>query len=367
MQSRSVDTGRGDLAAFFKQGLERFSLAMAGVPDRVPVYAQMHEFVFRNLKISPRSFYSDPELLVNRSLEMMAQFGIDVPVLDYDVYNIEAEALGQRIIYPDDGMPDVDRSRPLIADKSDLKRIRRPDFQKDARFPAVLAMHRAFRKVTGGLEGTLGFCAPFSLAANVRGLERLLLDLYTQPEFARELFERLTDDVLIPWIECLRLECPSADISGSDASASLPIVSPDILRQWVLPYLVRIRDACGPRVNVPNWVGESCLKRPEEMMDLKLSACPGFVEGQDPDVERLGPAFYKSYALGKKVPLVLGVGAAFLAHAAPADIRERIRHYIDIGGRGGRFALYLCNLGATTPPENVRAAIQAVNDFGTYV
>ena len=74
------------------------------------------------------------------------------------------------------------------------------------------------------------------------------------------------------------------------------------------------------------------------MLDLKLTACPGFIEGQDPDVEALGPAFYKSFALKKQVPLVLGVGAAFLALATPGDIRQRVKNYVEIGGKGGGFA-----------------------------
>ncbi|MBW2178640.1 MAG: uroporphyrinogen decarboxylase, partial [Deltaproteobacteria bacterium] len=51
---------------------------------------------------------------------------------------------------------------------------------------------------------------------------------------------------------------------------------------------------------------------------------------------------------------------------SPSEIRDRVRQYIEVGGEGGRFALYLCNLGATTPPENIRAAIQAVRDYGHY-
>ena len=352
---------------FFKEGSRRYTRAMAGVPDRVPVYAQMHEFVLHELGADPRRFYTDPELLVRGTLEVMAAYGIDMPVLDYDVYNIEAEALGQEIIYPQDGMPDVDRTKPLIREKADLEKIQLPDFEKDGRFPAVLEMNRLFCEMAGGLEGTPGFCAPFSLAANIRGIEQLLMDIYLDPEFARDLFDRVTDDVLIPWILRLKTVCPKASgISGSDAAASLPIVSPDIVKEWILPYVKRLREKCGPEVVVSNWVGESCLKQPEEMLDLKLAACPGFIKGQDPDVEELGPLFYKSYALEKKVPLVLGVGAAFLALATPLEIRQRVKQYVEIGGKGGGLVLYLCNLGATTPPENVRAAVQAVRDYGTY-
>jgi len=352
---------------FFKEGLHRLEKGMQGIPDRVPLFAQLHEFAAAQTGVPPKKFYTDPETLVAKSLAVMESYGIDVPVLDYDVYNIEAEALGQGVIYSETAMPDVDRRKPLIRDRSDLEKIRTPDFDRDGRFPVVLEMNRLFRRMTGGIEPTLGFCAPFSLAANIRGIERMLMDIYLDPEFARELFDRVTEAVLIPWILRLKEEFPETDsICGSDASASIPIVNPHILKDWIIPYVKRLRERCGPEVYVPNWIGESHLKRPEELLDMKLEVCPDFVEGQDPDVEGIGPSFYKSYAVRKGLPLVLGVGAAFLALATPQAISKRVRHYIEIGGEGGRFAIYLCNLGATTPPENVRAAVQAVRDFGVY-
>jgi uroporphyrinogen-III decarboxylase len=353
--------------SFFHEGLDRYHAALTGKPDRVPLFAQMHEFVCHELKIAPDTFYTSPERLVKGSLEVMETYGIDVPVLDYDVYNIEAEALGQAVIDTGSGMPDVDRSKPLIRDRSDLKKIRTPDFDKDGRFATILEMNRLFREATGGLEGSPGFCAPFSLAATLRGIEQLLTDMYVDPAFARELFDRVTNDVLIPWIWQLKKVCPDATgICGSDAWASLPIVNLDIIRNWILPEIKRLQEQCGTGVYVPNWVGESYLKNPVELLDLKLQACPGFVEGQDPDVEILGPSFYKTHAEQRGVPLIIGIGAAFLAQADPAEIRNRVQQYIEVGGKEGRLILYLCNLGATTPPENIKAAVQAVQEYGVY-
>jgi uroporphyrinogen-III decarboxylase len=355
------------ISSAFQDGFRRYRAAMKGIPDRVPVFAQMHEFVMNVLKVPPKKFFTTPELMIKGSLDVMQSYGIDVPVLDYDVYNIEAEALGQAIIYSDTGMPDVDRTKPLIREKSDLNKLYTPDFEKDGRFPLVLEMNRLFREMTGIPEGSPGFCAPFSLAANIRGMEQLLTDMVTDPEFARELFARITDDILIPWILQLKKVCPEADaICGSDAWASIPIVNLDIIRQWILPYVKRLQEQCGPEVYVPNWVGESRLKNPADLLDLKLRACPGFVEGQDPDVELLGPAFYKTYANKRDLPLVLGIGAAFLAQGQPEDVRARVRQYIEFGGEGGRLALYLCNLGAATPPENISAVVAAVRDYGAY-
>jgi uroporphyrinogen-III decarboxylase len=352
----------------FQQGAKRFDTAMRGIPDRVPVCAQMHEFAMKEIGARPMEFYSTPEMLVNGTLEIQDKYGIDVPVLDYDVYNIEAQAIGQAIIFGEDHMPDVDRTKPLIRSREDLDKVRTPDFDTQGRFAQVIEMNRLFRKAIGGqTEATLRFCAPFSLAANLRGIEQLLMDIYTDPDFARSLLDRIVEDLLAPWILRLKKEFPNAaSISGDDATGSLPIVNLDILREWIVPYVRRLREICGPEIYVPNWVGEHNLKNPKVLLDLKRQVCPGFVEGQDPDVEKLGPELYKEYADEHDVPLILGIGAGFLALASPEQVAQRVKHYVEVGGKGGRLVLYLCNLGATTPPENVRAAIQAVREFGTY-
>lgn len=94
-----------------------------------------------------------------------------------------------------------------------------------------------------------------------------------------------------------------------------------------------------PEVYIPNWVGERYLKNPEEMLDLKLQVCPEFLEGQDPDVEKLGPALYKEYAERHGVPLSLGIGASFLSGGTAKEITDRVKHYVEVGGKNGRFAL----------------------------
>lgn len=145
----------------FQEGAKRFQTAMKGVPDRVPIYAQMHEFVMRELDVSGKEFYNSPELLAAGTLEILEKYGFDIPFLDFDVYNIEAEALGQKVIYSDNGMPDVDRSRPLIQDRNDLKKIETPVFDSDGRFPRIIEMYSIFQKLTG-VAPTLEFCAPYS-------------------------------------------------------------------------------------------------------------------------------------------------------------------------------------------------------------
>lgn len=345
----------------FKKGAERLLRAMSGPADCTPVLAQMHEFAAQWFRIPRREFFTRPELLVPALLETQREFGIDVAAITFDVYNIEAEALGQALVWTEEGMPDVDRNRPLIQDHRDLSKLRTPDFERAGRFPMVMEMLALFQRLTG-LEPTLSFCAPFSLAANLRGIERLLIDIYEDPQFARALMDAVTQEVLAPWILYQKRRFPGSQrISGADATASLPLVNLPILRNWVIPYIERLRELCGPEVYVANWVGERYLSDPTEMLRLKLTVGPGTLWAQDPDVEHLGPAFFKDFAITHDVPLILGVGAVFLALAKPKEIEGRVRNYVQIGGREGRFALYLCNVGATTPPENLRVAVETAH------
>ncbi|UCF94455.1 MAG: hypothetical protein JSW39_09930, partial [Desulfobacterales bacterium] len=191
----------------FQEGIRRLERALKGIPDRVPVMAQLHEFALKELHVNARDFYTTPDFLPAGTLAIMEKYGIDVPFLDYDVYNIEAEAIGQRIIYGDHNMPDVDRSHPLIHDRNDLKKIKTPNFASDGRFAVVVEINRRFNELIGA-EQSLSFCAPFSLAANIRGIDQLIMDILLDPDFDRELFERITEELLAPWILYLKETFP---------------------------------------------------------------------------------------------------------------------------------------------------------------
>ncbi len=351
---------------FFKESMVRFERAMKGIPDRVPVYAQIHEFAMKEMGYCPEEFYTDPKILVTSVLEIYARYELDAPYVDFDVYNIEAAGIGQKIKFSGDSIPDVDRSNLLIKTKSDIKKIKTPDFKSAGRFPFVIEANRLFYDLTG-IPVTLNFTAPFSLAANIRGIENLIFDIIDDPEFAKELFKRLTEELIIPWILYQKENIPEVySIVGSDATASLPILSIEMLSSWVIPYIQKIMEVIGDEVYVSNWIGEKYLDNPEEMFDAKLQVSPSFLEGQDPDVEALGPEVYKNYANRHNVSLILGIGTAFLAHSKAEEIEKRVKYYVETGGKNGRFGLYLCNIGKTTPPENLKAAVEAAHRYGRY-
>ena len=350
----------------FTQGFRRFYMSLKGVPDRVPFIAQMHEFAMKWTREPAQKFYSDPQLLVQRTIDTAVDFDFDIPWLGYDVYNIEIEALGISIKYSDNSPPEIGETRPLINDRRDFDRLVLPDPYSSKRMPFVLEANRLYEKTTG-YPPPIQFTSPFSMAVLVRGFENLIDDIYTNSDFAHELLCFITENLLAPWIITMKKECPNATLfRGADAMASLPMVNIKILEEFAVPYILRLKELCGDAVTAINWWGEKFLKTPEEMLRLKLKISPDLIQGQDPDVEAIGPEIFKNFAVKNRAALVLGVGNSFLQQSGEEAIRNRIAQYLKSGSSGGRFILYLCYLSAITPVDNVKAAVKAIKEYGTY-
>lgn len=350
----------------FKAGYQRLKTAMSGVPDRVPVTAQMHEFSMAWTGRSSREFYTDPNILVEGIFKTAEDFEFDIPALAYDVYNIELEALGQRVEFPEHAAPCVSPGAALLREEADLSHLRIPDPGVTGRMPFVLAIQEAFQERTGE-PPVIQFCAPFSLACLVRGYENLIRDVYGNSKFVHDLLTFLTDQVIAPWINIQKTVLPRARKAvGADALCSPPMANRKIIEEFSIPYILRLRDICPVQVAVVNWWGDSRFERIDEFLELKRKVCAGLLRCQDPDVAKVGVGVFKDFVSRYKLVLEIGVGEGIVNSGPEQAIEDRIKDYIRGGASGGKFILYLTNLDATTPPEHVRTALNAVREYGRY-
>lgn len=348
--------------------MDRVKTAEQSMADRVPIYGQIHEYAMACSGISAQEFYTNGRILVESIMETAQRHGLDDPHICYDTYNIEAEALGMEVRFFEDKTPEL-ANRPLLKDKTDLNHLRPPNPGEAGRMPFVIEILEEYQRIGlhPKLHPSISFTAPFTLAARLRGVEDFLMDTIRDPAFAHDLLSFVTEEVLKPWLKVLkevnRLDKPL--IGGADALASPPNLSVAGLKEFALNYLLKLRESFEQEAIVQNWWGESHVA-PEELLKLKLIVSPRIIIGQDPDVERLGPEIYKRFAQKHDIPLVLGIGAGFLMTATPQEIRQRVRRYVEAGKKGGKFLLYLCNVGADTPLENLDAAVKAVREYGGY-
>jgi len=146
-------------------------------PAHAAIGAQCNDHSAFLAGVPARQFFTDASTFARVQLLITEYYQLDVLSNFWDVYNIEAEALGQKIIYPSNGIPDVDRTRPLISAPADLDRLSPADPYRSGRMPWLRQFSRFFLEETGNVERVY-FTAPFSAAVNIRGYENLVLDIH---------------------------------------------------------------------------------------------------------------------------------------------------------------------------------------------
>lgn len=353
----------------FSAGVAQYKAIMDGRDAAfAPATTQMAEFCMKYGGYNGRKFFSDPELFVRGNLDVQQEFGFDVPDMVWDVYSVEAEALGGDMAWFDDLYPALDNTRPLITNELELARMKAPDPFKTGRMPWVLEVLQLCQELTG-FPHHIHYCAPINLCAQVMQFEKMVIAIAERPKFVHKVMDWLVEEVLAPYINAYFKVVPGAEIAnGKDAVGSLPFITEEMVHEFSVPYLEKLRKLTGNRrgLRCDNWWGDAFAENAEAYWDIKLQVTPQYLKVQDPDCFRVGTERIRRYADKKGCALSFGVGTLLLQKGTREDIIRRVHEYMEVGSRGPygkKFFLYFCSFSAQTPPENVRTAIEAVKMF----
>lgn len=353
----------------FSAGVRQYKAIMAGQDaDFIPATTQMAEFCMKYGGHNGRRFFSDPELFVRGNLDVQQELGFDVPDMVWDVYSVEAEALGGDMAWFDELYPALDNTRPLITSEADLAKMKAPDPFKTGRMPWVLEVLRLCEELTG-FPHHIHYCAPINLCAQVMQFEKMVVAIAERPKFVHKVMNWLVEEVLAPYINAYFKVVPGAEIAnGKDAVGSLPFITEEMVHEFSVPYLDKLRKLTGnrPGLRCDNWWGDAFADNAEKYWDIKLHVTPQYLKVQDPDCFRVGTERIRRYADTKGCALSFGVGTLLLQKGSKEDITRRVHEYMEVGSRGPhgkKFFLYFCSFSAQTPVENVRTAIEAVKRF----
>lgn len=194
-------------------------------------------------------YATDYRVLVEAQLLTAERFDFDYVSCISDPAR-EAADCGGAVHYFDNQPPAIDEVNALLADKTVLARLKVPDPLGGGRMFDRVQAAALFRQRIGGqrlIEGWIeGPCAE---AADLRGINRLMLDFYDDPAFVRDLF----DFVLEMEVAFARAQVEAGvDLVGiGDAAASL--VGPQIYEEFVWPCEKQMVDrlhALGTRVRL---------------------------------------------------------------------------------------------------------------------
>jgi hypothetical protein len=155
-------------------------------------------------------------------------------------------------------------------------------------------------------------------------------------------------------------------MDGRDAWASPPMITLDMMDEYVVNYTNRLRDKVGGNlITRGNW-GDAKSRDVERFFGQKTKCSPGSLSVLDPDLYEIGPERVREYAHQHNLFVTAGVDAALL-HTGPVEaIVERIKSYIENFARDGRCLIHLNQIPLATPSEHVHAAVAACHTYGRY-
>lgn len=231
-------------------GKERIlALVGGGQPDSLPFMPITMMFASDHAGVTYHAYATDYRVLVEAQLRVAEDYDIDQVSVISDPGR-EAGDCGATIKYFEDQPPAVDERQALLADKATLAGLSIPDplggGRMHDRVKAVALFKeraRSDKLIEGWVEG------PCAEAADLRGINTLMMDLHEDPEFVRDLFAFTTALAL----DFGRAQIAAgADLIGlGDAAASL--IGPQLYAEFVWPRqreLVEGLQAAGGRVRL---------------------------------------------------------------------------------------------------------------------
>ncbi|MGI6011646.1 MAG: MFS transporter [Ruminococcus sp.] len=305
-------------------------------PYDVPVKAQVNEFIPEICRLPyDYLFRDDPVAMAECTLLVQEYLGLDSIHSNLDMYNFEPSNIGANIVYYKNHIPDIDRSNYFIKGKEDLEKIRYQGKDK-GQIQYLIDYCKAYKEYVG-LDYAPTLNSPWNLAANLFGLENLVMEALSDPDFVHDLMRRIVCDLQAPLLEDLVKEIDGLPyVIGADAWASLPIVSVDLLEEFDKPYvelLNKTADIDIPFVSGGYW-GFRYLEGEarEKLMDYTIEIGGGTLYVYDPDPHLVGPDYFREYADRKQVPLLFGVMNTVMESGSADDVIEYTKRFVLAGG-----------------------------------
>jgi len=331
-------------------------------PDIPPVFLPIESgFMAEFGGVPQREYHNDPVRMLDCQAKVQERFSGLTPL--YTDFGVVTEAAGFcEVFWPDDDSP---WAKPAISRIEEAADLGVPDVKKDGLFPRIVeyyeimndqAVERGLEAVIAGPRGPVVFGSvrgPVVLAALVRDITELLIDMMQKPDACHKLLDVCTETI-IAYLEMQK------EILGRLTSVFLcddvsGLLSPALFKEFFIPYAKRIFDRFPEAINIYH-----CDSEMRELTPLAPeTGAKAFHMGFMHDMAEL------KRTIGTEMGLIGNVHPVeVLMRGSREQAFRESRRCIEAAGPGGGFALSAGGvIDRGTPPENIDAMIEAAASY----
>ena len=315
--------------------------------DRVPVIPLIIQHALHIAGIPHKEYSSNGSKLAEAQIYSLNKYGYDGLHITTD-NQIISEAMGCAIELPYDEPPRY--SKRILANNPDLAALKKFDPYNDGRMPVILKAARIARQLLKEGHFIKVNCdsGPFSVAAALRGEEKLFMDLYDNEGYVFDLLEICTDAV-VKYAAAIAESGAHAITFGDSTSA---LIGREFYKKFALPYQKRVIEAikgmglpvfmhiCGDTTDIVDLMSESGadVLEVDSLVDLTIA--------------------YKK--TGRKVCLEGNIHpTALLLQGTSADVYAEALRCIEKSSGRNLILSSGCEVPRYAPEENIKAMLAA--------
>jgi len=336
--------------------VERHHRALAmREPDRVPVAPSFLTRASQQAGVRQYAYHTDPDVLASAQIAHCDRYDFDGVYISSDNV-IMYEALGGKIIYPDDNSYPF-WTDPLITDSRDLAHLRIPNPARDGRMPVLIEAARLAAERVGYRRFVLANIdsGPFNLACTLMEMMNALMFIKDRPDDLRAIMEFCSEVTIAYGVGMAKSGCHALQFGESVVS----LIGRKLFEELVWPYdchVIRELKKLGVYVFL-HVCGDST-----PIFDLLVDSGADCLEFDS----QVDIAWAKQQA-GNKIALKGNINTTSFISQSVEGITAECRHALDAAKHGGGYILCGgCEVPAATPDEILHAVRRSVDMFGRY-
>lgn len=201
----------------------------------------MMMFAARHAGMKYIDYTRDGRLMADAQIRMVEMFGVDAMLTCSDPAREVIDFAGEGSVdwFEDQG-PAINESRAALTDKGRLRRLGAPVYREGGRMHDRVVGIERMRRLAGNDISVVGWVeGPLALAAELRGVNTLMVDFVDDPAFVHDLLDWCAE-VAIAYAPP-QIEAGADTIGMSDAAASM--IGPTLYREFLVPRQRRVYES----------------------------------------------------------------------------------------------------------------------------